>query len=59
VSDQERLDELEAELAANVARPLRIRGVDRQTGEVVEGVVFDDHCAEAGLVELVEPDDAT
>jgi hypothetical protein len=61
VSDQERLDErldeIEAELAADAARPLKITAVDRDSGEVVEGVVFRDHAIAAGLDELGHDDD--
>ena len=59
MGDDQRLDELEAELAANSARPLRITGVDRESGEVVEGVVYADHAIAAGLIEHELDDGAT
>jgi hypothetical protein len=50
------LDEIAAELAADAARPLKIKAVDRDSGEVVEGVVFRDHAIAAGLDELSQDD---
>lgn len=59
MGDEQRLDELEAELAAHSARPLRIRGVDRESGDVVEGIVYGDHAIAAGLIEHERDDGAT
>ena len=54
--DQQRLDELEAELTAHATRPLTIRGVDRDTGELITGTVYADHTVD--LIETAENGDS-
>lgn len=49
MSDLSHDDDADAELQRLAAQPLRVVGVDPETGQRLEGVVYRDHLAQAQI----------